>query len=62
MLGSIHYDAGHPANGEEIIFTSSEETARDDHTPIYTESSAVNLTSASPRMRLTSEVDSMYYG
>lgn len=38
-----------------MIFTSWEETGRDDHTPIPSESPAVNFTSASLRLQPTSE-------
>lgn len=55
VLASIHYNAGCPANGEEMIFISWEETRRDNHTPIPSESPAVNFTSTSLRLQLTSE-------
>lgn len=41
------------ANKEEMRFTSEEEMGKDDHTPIPSESPAVNFTSASLLLQLT---------
>lgn len=55
VLASLHCNVGCPINGEEMRFTSWEEMVRDDHTPIPSESPAVNYTSASLLLQLTSE-------
>lgn len=62
ILESINYNAGCPANGEEMIFTSLEVMGKYNHTPVPSETQAVNFTSASPLLQPMSEATLMYYG